>query len=179
MELALDKPDLLASCVQGLTLEEKHLVYLELMIMEQVADWEIGVGRAESQDSGWDKACKLVVNLPNGSTKTIGISQGTQKRYWFGICPISSKIGNLKMCGGCKVVGYVGKEEQVNISYEKIHIFWGEIKVVHFHEFSHIKILNSSFFSGNQSCQQLKVRNHNIFTSFSAKKSTIFSGNQS
>ena len=138
MELALDKPDLLASCVQGLTLEEKHLVYLELMIMEQVADWEIGVGRAESQDSGWDKACKLVVNLPNGSTKTIGISQGTQKRYWFGICPISSKIGNLKMCGGCKVVGYVGKEEQVNISYEKIHIFWG----------------------GNQSCTFSRIFSH-------------------
>jgi hypothetical protein len=54
-----------------------------------------------------------VVTLPDGKTKTIGISQGTQKRYWFGVCPVSSKIGNLKMCGGCKMVGYVGKEEQV------------------------------------------------------------------
>ena len=36
------------------------------------------------------------------------------------------------------------------------------------------------FFSWNQSCQQLKkVPNHNIFTSFSPKKSTIFTGNQS
>ena len=135
MEQTLDKPDLLAQVTQGLKLQEKHLVYLELMIMEQVADWEIGtglrkilffswkwilnsyihfIGRAE-QDSGWDKPRRLVVTLPNGSTKTIGISQGTQKRYWFGVCPVSSKIGNLKMCGGCKVVGYVGKEEQVNI----------------------------------------------------------------
>ena len=84
--------------------------------MEQVADWEIGVGRAE-QDSGWDKPSRLVVTLPNGSTKTIGISQGTQKRYWFGICPVSFKIGNLKLCSGCKVVGYVGKEEQVNSKF--------------------------------------------------------------
>ena len=113
MEQSLDKPDLLAQVTQGLKLQEKHLVYLELMIMEQVADWEIGVGRAE-QDSGWDKPSRLVVTLPNGSTKTIGISQGTQKRYWFGICPVSFKIGNLKLCSGCKVVGYVGKEEQVN-----------------------------------------------------------------
>ena len=113
MEQALDKPDLLAQVTQGLKLEEKHLVYLELMIMEQVADWEIGTGRME-QESGWDKPKRLVVTLPNGTTKTIGISQGTQKRYWFGICPVSSKIGNLKMCGGCKMIGYVGKEEQVD-----------------------------------------------------------------
>ena len=65
------------------------------------------------QESGWDKPRRLVVTLPNGTTKTIGISQGSSKRYWFGICPISLKIGNLKMCGGCQVVGYVGKEEQV------------------------------------------------------------------
>ena len=56
----------------------------------------------------------MVVSLPDGKTKTIAISQDTAggKRYWFGICPVSSKIGNLKMCGGCKMVGYVGKEEQ-------------------------------------------------------------------
>ena len=69
-------------------------------------------GRME-QESGWDKPRRLVVTLPNGTTKTIGISQGSAKRYWFGICPISFKIGNLKMCGGCQIVGYVGKEEQV------------------------------------------------------------------
>ena len=46
MEQSLDKPDLLAQVTQGLKLEEKHLVYLELMIMEQVADWEIGTGTA-------------------------------------------------------------------------------------------------------------------------------------
>ena len=44
MEQTLDKPDLLAQVTQGLKLQEKHLVYLELMIMEQVADWEIGTG---------------------------------------------------------------------------------------------------------------------------------------
>ena len=54
----------------------------------------------------------MVVCLPDGKTKTIAISQDIQKRYWFGICPVSSKIGNLKMCGGCKMVGYVGREEQ-------------------------------------------------------------------
>ena len=112
MEQTLDKQDLLAQVGQGLRPEEKHLIYLELMIMEQVADWEIGTGRME-QESGWDKPKRLVVTLPNGTTKTVGISQGAQKRYWFGVCPVSSKIGNLKMCGGCKMVGYVGKEEQV------------------------------------------------------------------
>jgi len=111
MEQTLDKQDLLAQVGQGLRPEEKHLIYLELMIMEQVADWEIGTGRME-QESGWDKPKRLVVTLPNGTTKTVGISQGAQKRYWFGVCPVSSKIGNLKMCGGCKMVGYVGKEEQ-------------------------------------------------------------------
>jgi hypothetical protein len=38
--------------------------------------------------------------------------QETDNRYWFGICPVSHKIGNLKMCGGCKMVGYLGKDEQ-------------------------------------------------------------------
>ena len=61
------------------------------------------------QESGWDKPRRLVVTLPNGTTKTIGISQGSSKRYWFGICPISFKIGNLKMCGGCQVVGYLNE----------------------------------------------------------------------
>ena len=74
------------------------------------------------QESGWDKPRRLVVTLPNGTTKTIGISQGSSKRYWFGICPISFKIGNLKMCGGCQVVGYVGKEEQVRSRFGKIYL---------------------------------------------------------
>ncbi len=33
-------------------------------------------------------------------------------RSWFGLCPVSLKIGSLKMCSGCKLVGYFGKEEQ-------------------------------------------------------------------
>ena len=44
MEQCLDKQDLLAQVGQGLRIEEKHLIYLELMIMEQVADWEVGTG---------------------------------------------------------------------------------------------------------------------------------------
>ena len=54
----------------------------------------------------------MVVNLPNGSTRTLGIEQEAHKRYFFGVCPVTSKIGNLKTCAGCKVVGYIGKEEQ-------------------------------------------------------------------
>ena len=60
----------------------------------------------------WTKSHRMVLSLPDGKTKTVAISQAVAKRYWFGICPVSSKIGNLKMCGGCKWVGYVGKEEQ-------------------------------------------------------------------
>ena len=44
MEQCLDKQDLLAQLGQGIRIEEKHLIYLELMIMEQVADWEVGTG---------------------------------------------------------------------------------------------------------------------------------------
>ena len=29
------------------------------------------------------------------------------------MCAVTSKIGNVKLCAGCKVVGYNGKEEQV------------------------------------------------------------------
>ena len=54
----------------------------------------------------------MVLSLPDGKTKTVAISQDVSRRYWSGICPVSSKVGNLKMCGGCKWVGYVGKEEQ-------------------------------------------------------------------
>ena len=37
-------------------------------------------------------------------------------RYFFGMCAVTSKIGSVKLCAGCKVVGYIGKEEQVKES---------------------------------------------------------------
>jgi hypothetical protein len=55
MEQCLDKQDLLAQVGQGLRIEEEHLIYLELMIMEQVADWEVGTGRMEKEGPGWDQ----------------------------------------------------------------------------------------------------------------------------
>jgi hypothetical protein len=42
--------------------------------MEQVADWEVGTGRSD-QESTWTKSKKMVVCLPDGKTRTIGISQ--------------------------------------------------------------------------------------------------------
>ena len=51
MNQCLESPDLLSKATNGITVEEKHLIYLELMIMEQVEDWEIGVGKTE-QESG-------------------------------------------------------------------------------------------------------------------------------
>merc|ERR1712012_1386894 len=83
----------------------------ELMIMEQVQDWEMDIGKVEAE-SDWDKIQDMVVTLPNDSTQTIRISAEPQRRSWFGLCPISLKIGSLKMCGGCKMVGYFGKDEQ-------------------------------------------------------------------
>ena len=47
----LESPDLLSKATGGITVEEKHLIYIELMIMEQVEDWEVGVGKTE-QESG-------------------------------------------------------------------------------------------------------------------------------
>ena len=47
MQQCLDKPDLMEKVVKPLSLEEKHLVHLELMIMEQVADWELDSGKNE------------------------------------------------------------------------------------------------------------------------------------
>ncbi len=41
----------LYSNVQPLSLEERNLVDLELMIMEQVADWELDVGKVEAESS--------------------------------------------------------------------------------------------------------------------------------
>ncbi len=62
--------------------------------------------------SGWQTTRRLVVHVPDGSTRTISVSQTPDKRYWFGLCCVSSKIGGMKQCGGCHVVGYIGKEEQ-------------------------------------------------------------------
>jgi len=43
-------------------------------IMEQVADWEVGTGRTD-QESTWTKTKQMVVTLPDGKTRTIGITQ--------------------------------------------------------------------------------------------------------
>ena len=51
MNQCLENSDLLAKATSGISVEEKHLIYLELMIMEQVEDWEVGVGKTE-QESG-------------------------------------------------------------------------------------------------------------------------------
>ena len=47
MEQTIESPDLMATLTEGLPTHEKHLIHLELMIMEQVQDWEYGVGRTE------------------------------------------------------------------------------------------------------------------------------------
>ena len=60
MNQCLESPDLLSKATSGITVEEKHLIYIELMIMEQVEDWEVGVGKTE-QESG--KSC-LDIRLP-------------------------------------------------------------------------------------------------------------------
>jgi len=111
MQQTLNSPDLKNRIGKPLRPEERNLIDLELMIMEQVADWELDVGKVEAE-SNWDKIQDLVVSLPNDTTRTIRISAEPQKRSWFGFCPISMKIGSLKMCGGCKLVGYFGKEDQ-------------------------------------------------------------------
>ena len=54
----------------------------------------------------WNHTKPMVVHLPNGSTRTLSISQDPVKRYWFGMCPVTSKTGELKMCAGCRTVGY-------------------------------------------------------------------------
>ena len=49
MQQTLDNPDLMEKVTKTLTVEEKHLVHLELMVMEQVADWELDVqGKGEN-----------------------------------------------------------------------------------------------------------------------------------
>jgi len=117
----LNSPDLKNRIGKPLRREERNLIDLELMIMEQVQDWELDIGKVEAE-SEWDRVQDMVVTLPNDQTKTIRISAETQKRSWFGLCPNSLKIGSLKMCGGCKMVGYFGKDDQ--------KADWGEHKVI-------------------------------------------------
>ena len=54
-----------------------------IRIMEQVADWEVGTGRTPDQESNWTKSKKMVVSLPDGKTKTIGISQVCKTFHCF------------------------------------------------------------------------------------------------
>ena len=70
---------------------------------EEVQDWELDVGKTTAE-SNWDKVQDMIVTLPDDTTSTIRISAEPQRRSWFGFCPISMKIGSLKMCGGCKLV---------------------------------------------------------------------------
>ena len=95
-------------------MEEIHLIQLELMIIEQVSDWEAGnkSAGAEGANSDWTKPVTLIVTLPNGTMRTISFSQDHARRHWFAMCPVSSKIGELKLCAGCRVIGYLGKDEQ-------------------------------------------------------------------
>ena len=51
MNQCLETPDLLERVTEGLCIEEKHLIYLELMIMEQVEDWEMGIGKTNQESS--------------------------------------------------------------------------------------------------------------------------------
>ena len=62
MNQCLESPDLLERATNGITIEEKHLIYLELMIMEQVEDWEMDVGKT-NQESG--KILKSFKNMKN------------------------------------------------------------------------------------------------------------------
>ena len=102
----LESTDLKSKICKPMKPEEQHLVDLELMIMEQVQDWELDVGKA-TPESDWDKVQDMIVTLPDETTSTIRISAETQKRSWFGFCPVSMKIGSLKMCGGCKLVSCI------------------------------------------------------------------------
>ena len=107
----MDSPDLMDKLTRDLNEREKHLMQLELMILEQVSDWERDVGKDTTDPRNKPKS--LVVHLPNGATHTINLAQSTaQRRYWFGMCAVSSKIGEMRLCAGCKVVGYLGKDEQ-------------------------------------------------------------------
>ena len=103
MGTTLNSMDLKNKICKPLKLEERNIVDLELMIMEQVQDWELDVGKTTAE-SNWDKVQDMIVTLPDDTTSTIRISAEPQRRSWFGFCPISMKIGSLKMCGGCKLV---------------------------------------------------------------------------
>merc|ERR1712047_139868 len=111
MGTTLNSMDLKNKICKTLKTEERNLVDLELMIMEQVQDWELDVGKTTAE-SNWDKVQDMIVTLPDDTTQTIRITAEPQKRSWFGLCPNSMKIGSLKMCGGCKMVGYFGKDDQ-------------------------------------------------------------------
>merc|ERR1712001_510574 len=121
MGTTLNSMDLKNKICKPLKLDERNLVDLELMIMEQVQDWELDVGKTTAE-SNWDKVQDMIVTLPDDTTSTIRISAEPQRRSWFGFCPISMKIGSLKMSGGCKLVGYFSKEDQ--------KADWNEHKVV-------------------------------------------------
>lgn len=56
MEQTIESPDLMAKLTEGLPTHEKHLIHLELMIMEQVQDWEYGIGRTEQPSRKWNKS---------------------------------------------------------------------------------------------------------------------------
>merc|ERR1719270_3296822 len=77
MGTTLNSMDLKNKICKTLKTEERNLVDLELMIMEQVQDWELDVGK---------------------TTAAIRITAEPQRRSWFGLCPVSMKIGSLKMC---------------------------------------------------------------------------------
>ena len=103
MGTTLNSMDLKNKICKTLKTEERNLVDLELMIMEQVQDWELDVGKTTAE-SNWDKVQDMIVTLPDDTTSTIRITAEPQRRSWFGLCPVSMKIGSLKMCGGCKLV---------------------------------------------------------------------------
>merc|ERR1711962_1156243 len=111
MGTTLNSMDLKNKICKTLKTEERNLVDLELMIMEQVQDWELDVGKTTAE-SNWDKVQDMIVTLPDDTTSTIRITAEPQRRSWFGLCPVSMKIGSLKMCGGCKLVGYFSREDQ-------------------------------------------------------------------
>lgn len=88
MEQVLEAPDLLKQLTDGIPKEEKHLIHLELMIMEQVQDWEFGTGKVD-QESGLtnrekrEKTCKsnrgLSFRVDQGETDGCNVAHGGNK----------------------------------------------------------------------------------------------------
>merc|ERR1712223_164096 len=91
MGTTLNSMDLKNKICKTLKTEERNLVDLELMIMEQVQDWELDVGKTTAE-SNWDKVQDMIVTLPDDTTSTIRITAEPQRRSWFGLCPVSMKI---------------------------------------------------------------------------------------